>query len=171
MPNWIVRPAQVEDKEAVERCLAASYSQLLQEDYSPDTLDQSLPALTTARPDLLECPTWYVVLHPETGHVVGCGGWTRHVPNKPENTKQPHLRHFATDPRYARQGIGRAVWERTWEDICREVGPQTRLEVFSTVTAVPFYESLGFTTIECMEMCLGASAPIEFPCVLMERMP
>jgi len=171
--DWLVRPAQTTDKEGVERCLSASYSELLQNDYPPEVLERTLPLMTTARSELLECPTWYVVVHPDTNEIVGCGGWTRHAPNEPNNNDQlcPHLRHFATDPRYARQGIGRALWQRCWEGIC-EMGAQTRIEAFSTLTAVPFYESLGFRKVKKMEVCLGCgSDPVDFPSVLMERRP
>ena len=34
MPSWIVRQVQPSDKEAVDRCLHTSYSQLLQKDYA-----------------------------------------------------------------------------------------------------------------------------------------
>ncbi|KAL9179185.1 hypothetical protein ACHAXT_008475 [Thalassiosira profunda] len=169
-PKWIVRPARPEDREAVERCLAASYSELLCGDYSPEVLSQSLPAMTTARPELLACPTWYIALHPATEEVVGCGGWTKHVPNKPEEL-QPHLRHFATDPKFTRSGIGRALWARTWDDVCDALGPETRLEAYSTLTAVQFYESLGFREVERKGVCFGGCQPVDFPCVLMERVP
>ena len=159
--------------------------------YAPDVLQQALPTMTRARPELLSCPTWYVVVHPGTDEIVGCGGWTRHVPNSAQQQQQscnnvddnngndkekkqqhqPHLRHFAVHPKYARQGVGRAVWDRTWNDICDELGPSTRLEVFSTLTAVPFYKSLGFRIVKHMGICMGASVPIQFPCVLMERIP
>jgi N-acetylglutamate synthase-like GNAT family acetyltransferase len=169
--EWNVRPASATDKEGVHRLLQTSYSALLPKDYDEDVLTKALPMITGAQPQLLTCPTWYVVEHPTTGEIVGCGGWTRHPPRssgRPEN-ESPHLRHFATDPAYTRQGIARAIWERTWKDISEMVGPTTTLEVFSTLTAESFYAAVGFVPIERKEIPLREDCM--FPSILMKRTP
>ena len=120
-------------------------------DYEEDLLSKVVPYMSTARESLLTCGTWFVVEHPNTKDIVGCGGWTAEAP-KMENLAEagpkqavvvPHLRHFACHPQWTRCGVGRAIWNRTWNEIAKQIGPNTSMEVFSTLTAVPFYGSLG----------------------------
>jgi GNAT superfamily N-acetyltransferase len=86
------------------------------------------------------------------------------------------LRHFAVDPAWTRRGVARALWERTWEDVqswwwtakhqsssCQH----PTLEVYSTLTAEPFYTSLGFVPVENLEIQLRPNCL--FPTILMRR--
>ena len=145
---------------------------MLRKDYGDDFLDKALPGLSSARESLLTCGTWYVVHHPDTPDaLVGCGGWTLDQPAKTDGSlpSSPHLRHFATHPDVLRQGVGRAIWNRTWKDISDAVGSDTTLEVFSTLTAESFYGSLGFELIK--HMTLPILEDCDFPCTLMRRDP
>jgi GNAT superfamily N-acetyltransferase len=175
---WIVRPASPDDEREVTRLLQASYGTLLANDYSSDVLDKAMPLISRANPLLLRCPTWFVVEHPETRQIVGCGGWTPHSPGSnasstekstPNSKITPHLRHFATDPAFARQGIASALWRQVVESLRRELGPASssiEMEVYSTLTAVPFYESCGF--IKEQETTVQLSPDCPFPCWLMK---
>ena len=169
--KWNVRPSTSNDKEAVEALLRLSYANLLSKDYEKEMLEIVLPLLCRSRPELLTSGTWYVVEDPITKAIVGCGGWT---PQSPLGELIPHLRHFATDPRQLRKGIARAIWDRTWEDwckyssnsnVCNEEG--INLEVFSTITAEPFYKSLGFEKVK--EITIPIRDDCEFPAILMRR--
>jgi GNAT superfamily N-acetyltransferase len=162
--EWVVRPATINDRNKINQLLKESYSDLLRQDYDDETLSIALPALTSARDELLTCGTWYVVHHPDdSSTLVGCGGWTKQQPKKSEtsiSSTVPHLRHFATHPSATRQGVASALWKQTWEDITQICGPDTSLEVFSTLTAVPFYASLGFVPIKNMsEFCWLVKQP------------
>ena len=75
-----------------------------------------------------------------------------------------HVRHVATDARAARRGVGRAVMERVMYD-AREGGAR-RLSSLSTLTAVRFYEALGFRTMRPILLRFGGA---DFPAVEMER--
>jgi GNAT superfamily N-acetyltransferase len=172
---WIVRSASPDDEREVTRLLQASYGTLLADDYSSDVLDKAMPLFSRANPLLLRCPTWFVVEHPhETRQIVGCGGWTPYSPgtstgdSTAKSSKvMPHLRHFATDPAFARQGIASALWRRVVESLRRELGPSTfEMEVYSTLTAVPFYESCGFVKVQETTVQLSPDCP--FPCWLMQ---
>jgi hypothetical protein len=79
----------------------------------------------------------------------------------------PQLRHFATHPGWTRQGIGKALWKRTWRDISDAVGPETPLEVYSTLTAEPFYASFGFAPVKRVEVTMVKDCP--FPVIFMRR--
>jgi GNAT superfamily N-acetyltransferase len=165
--------------------LERSYGSLVAGDYPAELLGRALPLMARPNPDLLSCPTWFVAEHPETGEVVGCGGWTARPPTaaaKPERdsggedgaaetaaaarTARPHLRHFAADPAHARSGIGAALWRRVRSSMWEELGPGLGdVEVYSTITAVPFYESCGFVKVR--EVVVNLSPTCQFPCWLM----
>lgn len=169
--NWIVRPSDINDKEAVEALFRASYGTLLSNDYDSELLEIVIPDLCHARQELLTCNTWYVVEHPETKQIVGCGGWT---PKSPFGEDIPHLRHFATHPKFLRKGVARAIWDRTWTD-CTEYqastssssSPPPDMEVFSTLTAESLYASLGFEKVK--DMIIPISEKYPFPSILMRR--
>ncbi len=101
------------------------------------------------------------------------------LPSNREYTVYAHLRQFATHPDFTRQGIAKALWNRSWQDICisltegSENGKRTEaaatVETLATLTAVPFYTSLGFKQIRPVELSLGVDC--KFPCVLMRRIP
>jgi hypothetical protein len=81
----------------------------------------------------------------------------------------PQLRHFATRPGWTRRGIGKALWTRTLRDISEAVGPETQIDVFSTLTGEPFYSSLGFVPVRRVEVTLAKDCL--FPVILMRRAP
>lgn len=193
--DWIVRPACLDDKTMVDELLWKSYSHLLRKDYDDAFLQVALPKITVARDELLTCGTWYVVEAPNNNNdnnetekkLVGCGGFTLQSPTT-TNTKDddgstddvtattametPHLRHFATDPDFARQGIASAIWKRTWKDLCDHYKYQQQpyppaMDVYSTLTAESFYASLRFRTVKEISIPLGEDCL--FPALLMKR--
>ena len=191
--DWIVRPSTLEDSDAVNGLLKLSYENLLAQDYEQYILEDVLPKICNANEALLTSGTWYVVEHPtdkegngKGNKLVGCGGWTPFSPlskqgpggsagddgkaeeDRHTTTNYPHLRHFGTDPNFKRQGIAKGIWERCWNDLLEyyDGQPQT-MEVISTLTAEPFYASLGFEKVQDMSLPLGENC--NFPCTLMRR--
>jgi len=162
---WNVRPATTADTESASALLKKSYEALLPADYSEETLNSTLSKITEARPQLLTCGTWYLVEHPETGDIVGCGGWTQRSPQN-DTTFAPHLRHFATDPDWTRLGVASSVWKRVQPELDAISNVS---EVYSTLTAEKFYGSLGYESIKSMEIPLGPNGTCAFPCILMRR--
>jgi GNAT superfamily N-acetyltransferase len=157
--DWNVRPATIADANQTAKLLSESYYTILPQNYDQDTLSKALPSITTPRAQLLNCGTWYVVEDPVTKDIVGCGGWTLRSP-APNSTNAtdvpvPNLRHFATHPGWTRRGIGKALWTRTLRDISDAVGPETPLEVYSTLTGEPFYASFGFVPVRREEVPLA----------------
>jgi GNAT superfamily N-acetyltransferase len=178
--RWIIRPAALTDAASCSALLQASYETLLQPDYSDSCLSNCLPLITVAQPQLLTCGTWYVVLHPETGQMVGCGGWTARSPTTTTSSSiggggndaaavvVPHLRHFAVHPSFTRLGIASLLWEHSLASIRNSMGGVVpAMEVFSTLTAEPFYTSCGFQSVNHMEVELQKD--LFFPCILMRR--
>ena len=182
--NWIIRPANVNDRDGCAALIQRSFGTLLAADYTEECLTNCLPLITSPRGQLLTCNTWYVAEHPETRQIVGCGGWTvrkpqkvleivNETPNEASPPLVPHLRHFAVHPDYLRMGIASAIWQRTRWEIQQQFASEDRsfpvLEVYSTITAECFYASLGFVTVDhvVIELVKGST----FPCILMRCEP
>jgi GNAT superfamily N-acetyltransferase len=131
--------------------------------YGDDVLSAALPALTRPNAGLLESGTYYVA--EAAGKIVGCGGWTLESPGSSDVTPGlAHLRHFATDPEFVRQGVGRMIF-RECSRAAAHRGART-FQVFSSLNAEPFYRSLGLTRIERIELSLANGPAI--PAILME---
>lgn len=144
---------------AVDAMLARSYPKLLKADYPPSVLVTAIPLISHAQPRLLTCGTYYVA--EQDGEIRGAGGWTRDRTNRARG----HIRHVVTDYRHLRHGIARAILFHTFE-MARRSGV-TRMECWSTRTAEPFYESLGFAVLGPMELELAPG--ILFPFMRMIR--
>ncbi|HVH98988.1 MAG TPA: GNAT family N-acetyltransferase [Enhygromyxa sp.] len=169
MESFIIRPAQLHDREGIDAMLARSYPPLLAPGYDPELLAVALPAMTRAQPKLLECPTWFVAVD-ESGEVVGCGGWTRERPGTGAvEAGLGHVRHFGTDIDHLRRGIARAI-AMAMLDSARAGGIE-QLECYSTLVAEHFYASLGFRTIETITVPMPHGERhgefVQFPAVLM----
>ena len=154
-----IRPATLADTGAVDALLQRSYPRLLKADYPPSVLVAAIPAMTRAKPELLTSGTYFVAV--EDGHVLGAGGWT---PNRLRRG-WGDIRHVVTDDRQLRRGIGSALMARSFADV-RTAGV-TDLECWATLTAVPFYEAVGFTQVGPMVVQLQGA--IDFPAMRMQR--
>ena len=158
-----VRRATPDDIGAVDALLGRSYGPQLRADYPPSTLVLALPRMARAQPRLLASGRYF--LAEEEGRLLGAGGWSPEPPSGgPVVPGLGHVRHVATDARAARRGVGRAVMERVMQD-AREAGAQ-RLSSLSTLTAVRFYEALGFRPLRPILLRFGGA---DFPAVEMER--
>jgi GNAT superfamily N-acetyltransferase len=128
-----------------------------------EVLSAALPSMTKSRPGLLNSGIYYVA--EELGRILGCGGWTLERPGTREVTPGiAHLRHFATDPAFARQGVGRAIFRE-----CAKAAARAGAKMFqanSSLNAVPFYESLGLTRIKSIDFPMIKT--VSCPAILME---
>jgi GNAT superfamily N-acetyltransferase len=158
-----LRLATPTDADAVTALLEASYARLLTTHYDAAILERALPSMTKANPGLLASGTYYVA--EADGRPAGCGGWTMRRPVTGEVVEgEAHIRHFATHPDFARQGVGRALIERCFAD-ARARGVHT-LSAFATRNAEAFYRAAGFTLIETFDNRLDGHS---FPSLLMRR--
>lgn len=144
--NLTIRPATIDDADDVTAVLAASYTLLWQGHYASSDLEVLLPLVTRAQPRLLGSGCYFVAL--SDGRYAGCGGWSLTVPGAPAKIIPGcgHIRHFAVHPDHLRKGVGRALYDACLSQ-ARDEG-LTRLEAWSSLQAVPFYESLGFEIVE-----------------------
>jgi GNAT superfamily N-acetyltransferase len=85
----------------------------------------------------------------------------------------PQLRHFAVHPDYLRLGIAAAIWNRTYAGIAAQFEAENKsfpvLQVFSTLTGEPFYQSLGFVSVQRVDFQLTKDGI--FPTIFMLRDP
>ncbi|MBR9763109.1 MAG: GNAT family N-acetyltransferase [Rhodobacteraceae bacterium] len=159
-----IRPAMPADTEAVNRMLARSYRALLAPDYPAELLREALPFIKRPRPGLLTCGTYFLTLTGDEERVLSAGGWTDTSPHGAAGRPgEGHVRHVATDPDAARQGLGRGLMGQVMRSACA-AGVEL-LQCQSTLTAVPFYESLGFRARSLIELRLPNG--VLFPAVQM----
>jgi N-acetylglutamate synthase-like GNAT family acetyltransferase len=145
-----IRVARVADFDTVGALLVASYSRLLASCYDHDLLRRALPHITHANRTLLASGTYYVA-EIEPGKLVGCGGWTAANPETGETIDgEAHVRHFATHPEWARQGVGTSLLVRCFRDA--QSLSTRQLHCFSTLNAERFYRASGFDTVREIEV-------------------
>jgi GNAT superfamily N-acetyltransferase len=158
-----LRRAAPSDLAGIDRLLNRSYPRLLAADYPPSTLVLAVPRFARAQPELLASGRYFVAedVH---GRILAAGGWSRRNPSGgPVAETTGHVRHVATDPDVARQGVGRMVMVRVMQE-AREAGVRW-LDCLSTRTAVPFYLALGFRSMHPQDLALGPG--ISFPVMRM----
>jgi len=158
-----VRRTYPEDKALIDQLLARAYPTLMADAYREEVLSKALPFLTKSNMELLTSGTYYVA--EESGRILGCGGWTPQRSGTSEITPGiAYLRHFATDPAFVRQGVGRTIFRE-----CAQAAAQAGAKMFqaySSLNAEPFYESLGLTRIKLIDLPKPLTVPI--PAILME---
>jgi GNAT superfamily N-acetyltransferase len=157
-----IRVSTASDIADVDALLSRSYPILLKADYAPSVLVTALPLISKARPELLTSGTYFLAERAQK--LVGAGGWTH---NRPTGGVEPglgHIRHVVTDRRLVRQGIAKSLMTHVLKNA--QGAGMRRMECFSTLTAVPFYASLGFTVTKDISVPIGP-AGIGFPGVLM----
>ena len=155
-----IRPAEPRDSARLDALFSRSYAKLLRPDYPPSTLVMVLPLITKAQPRLIASGSFYVA-ETDDAEIVGAGGWTRR--GRPNHVGD--IRHVVTDDRYLRRGIGRRLLDLSFQQ-AREMGV-TLMDVMSTRTAVPFYQSMGFTVLGPIDVQLRKA--ISFPAIQMQR--
>lgn len=163
--TYKIRTARPEDAEAVTGLLEACYPTLFAAGYEPQILSPALPRMTKANPRLLASGNFFVAEN-ESGAIVGCGGWSKEQPGSNDHHEsEGHIRHFATHPDWLRRGIARAIIDRSI-DQARAAGI-SRLECYSSLVAVRFYEAVGFEVIGPWTVELGPG--VTLPGCLMRR--
>ncbi len=159
-----VRIAEQGDIGAVDALLMRAYPRLLRDDYEADLLARALPVISRAQPELVTCGTYWVV--EDKGAFVGAGGWTPETPGTGRVvTGIGHIRHVVTDDRAVRRGVGRALMGHVVAQA--KMHGIEQLQCFSTLTAVGFYEAMGF--VQCGGRVIPLGPDLGFPSMDMTR--
>lgn len=159
-----LRTATHADIAAVDALLVRSYPILLKPDYPPSVMVSIVPLISRAQPALVTCGTYFVV--EVESSVVAAGGWTDAGPRGGRREAALcHVRHVVTDARATRQGHGRSLMSHIMTT-ARAAG-NSRIEALSTLTAVPFYDAMGFVARGEVAVPIGATR-LPFQAVQME---
>lgn len=162
MRTAAIRVADLQDAAAVSDLLEASYPALMSGAYPDDLLGRVLPVMTRAQPALLGSGRAFVV--EGEGRVVAFGGWSREEPGTGAiEAGLGHLRHFAVHPEAVRRGLARQIAAKCAGQALAD--GRRRWRVFSSLNAVPFYQSLGLAQVRIAEVTLG---PVAMAVCLME---
>lgn len=119
---------------------------------------------------LIDDGTYFVV--EAVVEVAGCGGWSNratlyggdHTAGRNDDLLDPtvdaaRVRAMYTDPRYARQGVGRLLLERCQAAAVAE--GFRRLELVATLAGQPLYSRLGFEVVEAItDTSTGVGIPL-----------
>ena len=163
MESVRIRKASPGDAALIEDLLQRAYPALMSDAYSDEVLSAALPYMTRVNPELLKSGTYYVAEDSE--RILGCGGWTLERPGMKDVAPDlAHLRHFVTDPAFTRKGVGGAIFGEC-AGKASKAGAK-RFQVYSSLNAVSFYESLGLIRIKQID--LPMSPAVSFPVMLME---
>ncbi len=157
--RFTIRVAVPGDLAALDALFARAYPRLLRDAYPPSILVTAVPRIARAQPRLLASRTFHLA-EDAAGRVLGAGGWT---PGR--KTGQGDIRHFVTDDRATRQGIGGALLRHCIAEAARAGVNLLRCQ--ATRNAVPFYASEGFRELGAIEVPLRPG--IGFPAIAMER--
>ena len=158
-----IRTARMDDLSDLDRLYERSYLRLLAPDYAPSVLMTAAPIIARAQPDLIKSGLFFVAETPSET-IGAAGGWSLNPPGgKPGIRGVGHIRHVATDPDIARGGYGRALLEHIL--MHAKASGMREMQALSTLTAVPFYEAMGFVTQGEVEVEFRGG--IKFPSVFM----
>lgn len=125
--------------------------------YSPGQIESALHHVFGPDTQLIADQTYYVIVH-EAG-LAAAGGWSRrrtlYGGDKMKGTEDPlldplteaaRIRAFFVHPAFARQGLGRRLFDRAAEDAFR--AGFRALELMATLPGVPLYRALGFRELD-----------------------
>jgi GNAT superfamily N-acetyltransferase len=163
-----LRPATRADVPAIDAMHFLSVQALGAEDYSPAQIEAFIGHLGTYDKRLIDEGTYFVLLH--GGHVVGSGGWSRHLPHAegeqagemqqaaslaPNSAK---VRSIFVHPKYARLGLGSRL-VRHAEAEAAAAGFRL-VELWATLTGVPLYRKLGYQEVSRFGIPVGNGATV-----------
>ena len=166
-----LRLARMPDVAALNALIAYSARALSLGFYSPAQIDAAIRYVFGVDTTLVVDGTYFVAESGTT--LVGCGGWSRRRTlfgsdaraERDESWLDPRtdaakIRAFFVDPAYARQGLGRAILERS-EAEARQAGFSS-LTLMATLPGVPFYERQGYVAGPAINFPLPGGLEIRF---------
>jgi GNAT superfamily N-acetyltransferase len=171
-----IRRANRTDIEPINTLIGASVRALSVGFYSPQQIEASIQHLFGVDTQLVDDRTYYVAeVH---GELAAAGGWSARLHTHGgdqtktgadpfvDPSKDPaRIRAFFVEPRFARRGIARRLFEKC-EGEARECGFR-RLTLMATLPGVPLYLALGFEARGDVDVPLPHG--LTFRCVHMAR--
>ncbi len=171
-----IRPARLDEKEALAHIVAISVRELSREDYSEREIEGALRTVFGIDTELIKDGTYFAVeahIHGAVPVVVGCGGWSRRktlfggdqfdgrVSEKLNPaTDAAKVRAFFVHPAWARRGIGTLILEEC--ERAAKVHGFTQLELMATLPGEKLYRAYGFVPSESIQHDMGKDGMITF---------
>jgi GNAT superfamily N-acetyltransferase len=169
---YALRTATPADVPALRALIARSIRALGAADYSSAQIDTALESAFGVDTTLIHDGTYFVAAS-ATGELLACGGWSRRrtlfgSDERAERdaswldpaTEAAKIRAFFVDPAYARQGLARAILERS-EGEATNAG-FSAFALMATLPGVAFYERCGYRAEPAIVHTLPGGLPIRF---------
>ena len=169
--EYILRKANLVDREAIKQLIVKSARNLSREDYSEQQIEAAILTVFGVDTDLILDGTYFVA--DSSGTLIGCGGWSkrrtlfggdqfsgRDASELDPKLEAARIRAFFIHPKCARMGIGRAILSRC-ESEARAYGFRS-LELMATLPGLKFYRACGYEGDERVVYEVGGGAKIEF---------
>lgn len=167
----IIRNATMDDREAIQKLIAASARILSRQHYNDAQIEAAIATVFGVDTTLIEDGTYFVA--ESDGTFVGCGGWSRRktlfggdqyssrdTGYLDSQTEPAKIRAFFIHPDHARKGIARAILARCEEE-ARAHGFR-ELELLSTLPGIEFYKSCGFSERGTFALDLEEGVKLDF---------
>lgn len=169
--DYVIRKAQLTDRDAIQALVAVSARGLSRAEYSDQQIESAISEVFGVDTSLIEDGTYFVVEH--DGKLVACGGWskrntlfggdqfvTRDATELNPGNDPAKVRAFFVHPEFARKGIARTILTRCEEE-ARAAGFRS-VELMATLPGVKFYRACGYQESESVdyEMTSGGRLPL-----------
>lgn len=168
---FALRTARREDITRIEALIERSVRELSTDWYVPEQIESALRHMFGVDTQLVDDGTYYVV---EAGDVLAAAGgwskrrtlfggdrWKHEADDLLDPGREPaRIRAFFVEPAWARQGLGRTLFETARDAALTE---RFRwMELMATLPGEPLYRALGFTADERIELELpdGVRVPL-----------
>lgn len=170
--QYVLRVAEPGDTPALRELIARSIRSLGAADYSSEQIEAALLGAFGVDSALVADGTYYVAQSAQ-GTIVGCGGWSRrrtlfggdtHAERDQAlldpSRDSAKIRAFFVDPAHARQGLGRALLERS--EAAAAAAGFRQLELMATLPGVRLYAACGYAPSAPLRYRLPGNVDIEF---------
>jgi GNAT superfamily N-acetyltransferase len=172
----VLRVATLGDVFELGRLIEASVRGLSVSYYSASQVASALKHIFGPDTALIGDRTYYVL--DTAKELIAAGGWSKrrtlYGGDQMKTAEDPllnpavepaRIRAFFVHPGWARQGLGRRLFERCLEDA--EAAGFSQLELMATLPGEPLYRALGFTELQRLTVSLPDH--VELPVVRMGR--
>ena len=162
--EYVIRRAELADREAIARLIAQSARGLSRDEYSEPQIEAALQTVFGVDTNLILDGTYFVA--DSGGRLVGCGGWSkrrtlfggdqfaeRDASQLDPQVEAAKIRAFFIHPECARKGVARAILAAC-ESAARADGFRS-LELMATLPGVKLYRACGYAGDERVEYEMG----------------
>jgi GNAT superfamily N-acetyltransferase len=169
--DYVIRKANLDDRQAIKRLIEASARTLSLKDYSSEQIEAAIERVFGVDTNLIMDGTYLVAESPEM--LVGCGGWSkrktlfggdqfddRDSSELDPRTQPAKIRAFFVHPMFTRKGIGRAILLEC-ESQAGRAGFRS-LELMSTLPGVHLYRACGYVAEDRVAYEIEDGVTIEF---------